>query len=145
MFSLNAEQVVPRASLSRIENMRVQFVSTLLILILHVGYGFISLTTLSSLTKSKSQSTCKTSSTWRIFADAGNEADGQQDSSGSSDILNSPAFLRRKLEVLQNDIAKVEAQAEETQAQIDKGKIEWGPQLEALQEEVRGDKDFQGA
>ena len=52
-------------------------------------------------------------------------------------ILNSPAFLQRKLEVLKSDIAKVEEEIAVAQEQLEAGKAEWGPQLEDLQKEVR--------
>ncbi|KAL7570352.1 hypothetical protein ACA910_017193 [Epithemia clementina (nom. ined.)] len=84
-------------------------------------------------------------STWRLFADGVNQEEAPSEfneepapsSSSSSDILNSPAFLKRKLEVLKSDIAKVEADTEETKALLEAGKAEWGPQLEALQQEYK--------
>jgi hypothetical protein len=54
----------------------------------------------------------------------------------ATDILNSPAFLQRKLQVLQSDIAQMDADAEAARQQLEEGKAEWGSQLEALQTEV---------
>jgi hypothetical protein len=54
----------------------------------------------------------------------------------ATDILNSPAFLQRKLQVLQSDIAQMDADAEAARQQLEEGKAEWGGQLEALQTEV---------
>ena len=54
-----------------------------------------------------------------------------------NDILNSPAFLKRKLEVLQADIEKTQASLEEAEQRVVVAKEEWGPQLELLQKEVR--------
>eukprot|EP00527_Entomoneis_sp_CCMP2396_P005658 CAMPEP_0198146632 /NCGR_PEP_ID=MMETSP1443-20131203/30484_1 /TAXON_ID=186043 /ORGANISM="Entomoneis sp., Strain CCMP2396" /LENGTH=221 /DNA_ID=CAMNT_0043810663 /DNA_START=180 /DNA_END=845 /DNA_ORIENTATION=- len=76
-----------------------------------------------------------------LFAQADGEGEGEEQpngeesSSAATDILNSPAFLKRKLEVLQSDIAKVEADTEEARSQLEAGKAEWGPQLDALQTE----------
>eukprot|EP00522_Entomoneis_paludosa_P007308 CAMPEP_0172453934 /NCGR_PEP_ID=MMETSP1065-20121228/11071_1 /TAXON_ID=265537 /ORGANISM="Amphiprora paludosa, Strain CCMP125" /LENGTH=233 /DNA_ID=CAMNT_0013206181 /DNA_START=89 /DNA_END=790 /DNA_ORIENTATION=- len=63
--------------------------------------------------------------------------EGAPTDSGASDILNSPAFLQRKLEVLQSDIAKVEADTEEARARLEAGKAEWGGQLDELQKEYQ--------
>jgi hypothetical protein len=52
------------------------------------------------------------------------------------DILNSPAFLKRKIEVLKSDIEATEKEAEEARALAEAGKAEWGPQLDALRAEV---------
>eukprot|EP00978_Attheya_sp_CCMP212_P005726 scaffold12832_cov50-Attheya_sp.AAC.7 len=53
----------------------------------------------------------------------------------SSDILNSPAFLKRKLEVLNSDLAALEGEMEATSTILQENKAEWGPQLDALQNE----------
>lgn len=53
-----------------------------------------------------------------------------------TDILNSPAFLKRKIEVLKSDIEATEKETEAAQAQVEVGKAEWGPQLDALRQEV---------
>jgi len=52
-----------------------------------------------------------------------------------NDILNSPAFLKRKLEVLESDIDAVEEDLIEAIERKKVAKEEWGPQLEALQRE----------
>ena len=53
------------------------------------------------------------------------------------DILNSPAFLQRKLEVLESDIATAEEDLAAATERKEVAKEEWGPQLEALEREVR--------
>lgn len=60
----------------------------------------------------------------------------QQASGDNNDILNSAAFMRRKVEVLKSDIAKAEEEMEAAKAQVEAGKAEWGPQLDELQREV---------
>jgi len=52
-----------------------------------------------------------------------------------NDILNSPAFLKRKLEVLESDIATAEDDLAAATERKEVAKEEWGPQLEALQRE----------
>ena len=64
------------------------------------------------------------------------EATAAGDDAGN-DILNSPAFLKRKLEVLKSDIEKTEADLEAALERAEVAKEEWGPQLEDLQREVR--------
>lgn len=54
-----------------------------------------------------------------------------------TDILNSPAFLKRKLEVIQSDVAKVEEQIVAAKQQLEEGKAEWGHQFDSLEVEVR--------
>lgn len=56
-------------------------------------------------------------------------------SADSNDILNSPAFLKRKLEVLESDIATAEEDLAAATERKEVAKEEWGPQLEALQRE----------
>ena len=56
-------------------------------------------------------------------------------SEGDSDILNSPAFLKRKVDVLNSDLAKIDAQINTANAQLEEGKAEWGPELDRLQAE----------
>lgn len=53
-----------------------------------------------------------------------------------NDILNTPAFLQRKLEVLQTDFAKAEDALVAAQERLEQGKAEWGPQIADLQTEV---------
>jgi len=52
-----------------------------------------------------------------------------------NDILNSPAFLKRKLEVLGSDIAAAEEELVAATERKEVAKEEWGPQLDALQRE----------
>lgn len=53
-----------------------------------------------------------------------------------TDILSSPAFLKRKIDVLKSDIEATEKEIEEAQARAEAGKAEWGSQLEDLRLEV---------
>ena len=53
-----------------------------------------------------------------------------------SDILNSPAFLKRKVEVLQSDIAALEKELEEATAVASAAKEEWGAKFDMLNKEV---------
>ena len=56
--------------------------------------------------------------------------------SGENDILNSPAFLKRKLDVLKSDIESVEGRISEANDVYEANKAEWGPQIDKLREEV---------
>lgn len=67
--------------------------------------------------------------------DAGEKKDEKKDA--STDILNSPAFLKRKLEVLQSDLKKAEEDLEAAKKRLEEGKAEWGPQLDELQKEYQ--------
>lgn len=51
----------------------------------------------------------------------------------TNDILSSPAFLKRKVEVLQSDIASTEEDLAKSIERLEIAKEEWLPQLEALQ------------
>ena len=53
-----------------------------------------------------------------------------------SDILNSPAFLKRKVEVLQSDIDAMEKEIEEANTVYLAGKEEWGSKFDMLVKEV---------
>lgn len=53
----------------------------------------------------------------------------------ATDILSSPAFLKRKLEVLKSDIEAVEEKTEAANEVYLKNKEEWGPQLDDLRKE----------
>ena len=98
----------------------------------------------SSLTTSVSQfqynPTC-------LFAEEEAEAEapteeGSPKSSGEApsaemDILSSPAFLKRKIEVLKSDLEGMDTEIEEARVRAEAGKAEWGPQLDDLRLEVR--------
>jgi len=56
----------------------------------------------------------------------------------STDIMNSPAFLKRKLEILQSDISKADEGIAKANEELTKGKEEWGEKLEGLQKEYVG-------
>eukprot|EP00534_Pseudo-nitzschia_fraudulenta_P001385 CAMPEP_0201123566 /NCGR_PEP_ID=MMETSP0850-20130426/7684_1 /ASSEMBLY_ACC=CAM_ASM_000622 /TAXON_ID=183588 /ORGANISM="Pseudo-nitzschia fraudulenta, Strain WWA7" /LENGTH=210 /DNA_ID=CAMNT_0047390547 /DNA_START=232 /DNA_END=864 /DNA_ORIENTATION=+ len=61
--------------------------------------------------------------------------DASPEGADPNDILNSPAFLKRKLEVLESDIATAEEDLVAATERKEVAKEEWGPQLEALQRE----------
>lgn len=52
-----------------------------------------------------------------------------------SDIMNSPAFLKRKLEILQSDIQKKEEDIAQANEDLARGKEEWGAKFEQLEKE----------
>jgi hypothetical protein len=60
-----------------------------------------------------------------------------ESTSGATDILNSPAFLKRKLEVLKSDVAAIGDELTAAKELLKAGKDEYGPQLDDLQSEVR--------
>jgi molecular chaperone GrpE len=73
-------------------------------------------------------------------ADKNNEnnktpAAAASDSSGATDILNSPAFLRRKADVLKSDIAELQEKLGAAQKLLQDNQAEWKPQIDALQTE----------
>lgn len=74
----------------------------------------------------------KPPSTSRLFAEAG-AADSSSDATG--DILSSPAFLKRKLEVIKADIAKSEEGIKTSQAALEAGREEWGSKFADLSKE----------
>mmetsp|Transcript_10513 Transcript_10513/g.17414 ORF Transcript_10513/g.17414 Transcript_10513/m.17414 type:complete len:253 (+) Transcript_10513:119-877(+) len=61
--------------------------------------------------------------------------EGEKTAADTSDILNSPAFLKRKVEVLQSDIAALEKEIEEANAVYLAGKAEWGPKFDMINKE----------
>ena len=68
---------------------------------------------------------------------AGESAQEQNSNNNApDDILNSPAFLKRKIDVLKSDIAKTEEGIAAAKQRLEEGKAEWGGQLEELQKEV---------
>ena len=87
-----------------------------------------------------STSTCLFSEDPAATSDEGNGETVESGEAASTapemDILNSPAFLKRKIEVLKSDIEATEKEAEEARALAEAGKAEWGPQLDALRAEV---------
>eukprot|EP00956_Cyclotella_meneghiniana_P022104 scaffold41156_cov78-Cyclotella_meneghiniana.AAC.1 len=54
-----------------------------------------------------------------------------------SDILNSAAFLQRKVEVLQGDLKKLDESMEEVNAVYEANKAEWGEKFDKLNDESR--------
>lgn len=80
-------------------------------------------------------------STW--MADAGEEEGpteeavaAEDDGNAASDILNSPEFLRRKMDVLKSDLEQAEQQLESEKLRYEDGKAEWGEQFDELAKEV---------
>jgi hypothetical protein len=64
-------------------------------------------------------------------------AKSQKPSPGSdNDILNSPAFLTRKLDVLKSDLASLEEQLQAEEKRLEEGKAEWASQIDDLDKEV---------
>jgi len=61
----------------------------------------------------------------------------ESDEEGATDILNSPAFLKRKLELLKEDISKVENDCEEMALKVEEGKAEWGEKMDKLEKEYK--------
>lgn len=82
----------------------------------------------------KSTSTCLRAEDEKETETASDETEAP--ASASTDILNSPAFLKRKIDVLKSDIAQIETDTEEAKKRVEEGRAEWGPQLEELQREV---------
>ena len=68
--------------------------------------------------------------------EADSETEAPPKVSNDSDILNSPAFLKRKLEVLQSDIEKADERIKAAKDALESGKAEWGDQIAELQLEV---------
>ena len=59
-----------------------------------------------------------------------------KEESSTDDILNSPAFLSRKVDVLKSDISAVEEKIDAMNTVYEENKKEWGPQIEDLRKEV---------
>lgn len=86
-----------------------------------------------------------------LFAEEGEEAEAEPEAepeakakaeekeeekaSSETDILNSPAFLKRKLEVLKSDVAKLDEKTSDTNKVYEENKAEWGPQIDDLRKE----------
>jgi hypothetical protein len=62
--------------------------------------------------------------------------DGVTAVTGANDILSSPAFLKRKLEVLETDITNSEEELAKAMERLEVAKEEWGPQFDNLSREV---------
>lgn len=69
-------------------------------------------------------------------ADAATEDKTPAGDAASNDILNSPAFLQRKLDVIKSDITKAEEDIEAAKVQLEAGKAEWAQQFEGIEAEV---------
>jgi molecular chaperone GrpE len=71
-------------------------------------------------------------------AGGGGEASSEEAAAAASieaDILSSPVFLRRKLEVVQKELEATNAEIEEARGRLDQAKEEWQPQLDELERE----------
>ena len=55
-----------------------------------------------------------------------------EESSDTGDILNSPAFLSKKVEVLEKDLKEAEADLAAAVFELDEAKEEWASQMERL-------------
>ena len=66
-----------------------------------------------------------------------NDTPSSSASSSTNDILNSPEFLKRKLDVLKSDIDKTEASILEAEQRLEAGQAEWGSQLADLNKEYQ--------
>jgi len=71
--------------------------------------------------------------------EASNKSDDGPPSGGGAadDILNSPEFLKRKIDVLKSDLEEADAEIAALKTAVEEGKAEWGEQLDKLQTEVR--------
>mmetsp|Transcript_62816 Transcript_62816/g.182224 ORF Transcript_62816/g.182224 Transcript_62816/m.182224 type:complete len:251 (-) Transcript_62816:57-809(-) len=93
-------------------------------------------------------SLCPLSTCWMAEDDSETEAAPREEvaptpaaAAAETDILNSPAFLKRKIDVLKSDIAAIDKEIEETRERAEAGKAEWGPQLEDLKREYKNIQD----
>lgn len=68
-------------------------------------------------------------------AEAEKKSEAKKDD-GADDILNSPAFLKRKLEVLKEDLTKIDVDIEEAKATFEANKAEMGEKFDRLKLEV---------
>jgi len=93
---------------------------------------------LSSITFSDQQPMMRHSSPLYAEEASSNEeaaAADEQAAADTTDILNSPAFLKRKVEVLQSDIAAIEKEIDEANTVYLAGKEEWGSKFDMINRE----------
>ena len=94
-----------------------------------------------SVGKSPVLSSITSHHTTRLYAEEEDKSEHPGDhtlpSESTSDILNSPAFLKRKIDVLKSDINKVESELEKVKNEAEAGRAEWGQQLDDLQMEYK--------
>jgi molecular chaperone GrpE len=67
--------------------------------------------------------------------------DEKKSGDGGDDILNSPAFLKRKLEVLKSDVESLDERMSSANEVYLANKAEWGPQLDDLRKEYTNIQD----
>jgi len=72
---------------------------------------------------------------WAEEAPGESEETSTGEEGGATDILSSPAFLKRKIDVLKSDISQAEEEVAELTTAVDEGKAEWGDQLDKLRDE----------
>jgi len=65
----------------------------------------------------------------------------EKKASPAADILSSPSFLKKKLDVLKSDIEAVEVKREAANAAYEAGKAEWGSQIDNLKKEYSNIED----
>jgi molecular chaperone GrpE len=63
------------------------------------------------------------------------QKDPTKEQKQDTDILNSPAFLKRKLQVLKTDVSKADEKIAKAKADIEAGKEKWGDKLKELERE----------
>jgi len=67
---------------------------------------------------------------------AGND-EAASEKGSETDILNSPVFLQRKLDVIKSDIEKTDEAIENAKAKLEENKAEWEPQVKSLEAEFQ--------
>lgn len=78
----------------------------------------------------------------QLFAAEDQEGDSsstppEETPAAADDILNSPAFLKRKVDVLKSDIAAAEESMKSAKERLEAGKAEWGSSIAVLQKEYQ--------
>ena len=68
---------------------------------------------------------------------ASEATDAALPSEDMSDILNSPAFLQRKVDVLKSDISAIQTEIDEANTLYLAAKEEWGPKFDKINDESR--------
>jgi len=71
----------------------------------------------------------------RLYAEESDEVEVKS-AGADDDILNSPAFLKRKIDVLKSDIEAVGEKIQAANTVYEENKAEWGPQIDNLKKEV---------
>lgn len=108
------------------------------------AFGTSSLTFATAKKTTATTASVKTST--RLFAETEETPAAKDDKSGdaaaaTNDILNSPEFLKRKLEVLKSDMVKVGESIETAEKALEEGKVEWGDKFADLGRERKNLQD----